>query len=81
MHDLVWFCVVGLLTGWIASLVVHGKGLGILPDMVVGILGAIIGGYLAPQLGIHVSGFLGALLLSIVGAVILLVLIRLIKSS
>jgi uncharacterized membrane protein YeaQ/YmgE (transglycosylase-associated protein family) len=81
MHDLIWYGLVGLVTGWLASVLVQGKGMGILPDMVVGILGAVIGGYLAPKLNIHVSGFWGALGLSVLGSVILLVGIRLLKPS
>ena len=81
LGQLVWTCVVGLVSGWLASKLVHGKGMGILSDMVVGILGAFIGGYLAPRLGIHIPGLLGWILTSVLGAVILLVLLRLIKSS
>ncbi len=80
-HSLIGMVVVGILVGWLASVLVHGKGLGILPDMVVGILGSFIGTVLADKLDIHIGGFLGALCISILGAVVLLVLIRLIKPA
>ena len=81
LEQLVWSCVVGLISGWLASKLVHGKGMGILSDMVVGILGAFIGGYLVPRLGIHIPGLMGWIVTSVLGAVVLLLLLRLIKTS
>ena len=81
MLNLIWFALVGLVVGWLASLLVHGKGMGILPNMVVGILGAVIGVYLAQMFHIPSTGFLGNLGFSVLGAVVLLVVIRIIKSS
>jgi uncharacterized membrane protein YeaQ/YmgE (transglycosylase-associated protein family) len=79
-HGLIWIIVIGIFVGWLASVLVHGKGMGILPDMVVGILGAFIGTVLGDKLNIHPSN-LGTLALSVLGAVVLLVLIRLIKPA
>ncbi len=82
MHSLIGMIVVGIIVGWLASVLVHGKGMGIIPDMVVGILGAFVGTFLADKLHIHVADGLGGLLIvSIFGAVVLLVVIRLIKPA
>ena len=81
MHDLIWYAIMGLIVGWLASHLVQGRGMGILADIVVGILGALVGGFLAGKLEIHVAGFWGNLGISVLGAVVLLVIIRLIKSS
>jgi uncharacterized membrane protein YeaQ/YmgE (transglycosylase-associated protein family) len=81
MHDLIWYGVVGIITGWLASVLVQGKGMGLIADLVVGVLGAIVGGYLANTFDIHVAGFWGMLGMSVIGAVVLLVLIRLIRPS
>ena len=81
VHSLIGMIVVGIIVGWLASVVVHGKGMGILPDMVGGILGAFIGSILADKLDIHIGGFVGALCVSVLGAVVLLVLLRLIKPA
>ncbi len=82
VHSLIGIIVVGILVGWLASVLVHGKGMGLLPDMVVGILGAFIGTVLADKFNIHIAnGFWGSLALSLLGAVVLLVLIRLIKPA
>src|ERR671935_189061 len=43
MSILAWI-VIGLLAGWIASMIMHG-GYGIIGDLVLGILGALIGGW------------------------------------
>lgn len=82
INSLVGIIVVGIIIGWVASKLVHGKGMGILGDMVVGILGAFIGNILADKLHIHIAdGMLGSLALSLLGAVVLLVVIRLLKPS
>ncbi len=40
------FLVIGLVAGFLASIVVKGRGLGLIGDIVVGIVGALIGGFL-----------------------------------
>jgi uncharacterized membrane protein YeaQ/YmgE (transglycosylase-associated protein family) len=73
----VWL-VVGAVAGWLASLIVLGRGLGLIGDIIVGILGAVIAGYLVPRLGIHVGrGFGAAVFNSAIGAIVLLVIVRL----
>ena len=75
-HDLFWYLMVGLLTGWISSLLVQGRGMGIILDMAVGIVGAVIGGFLAGELGIAIHGFFSALAMSILGAALFLMVLR-----
>jgi len=75
-HDLLWYIIVGLVTGYLSSVLVQGRGMGIVRDIVVGIVGALIGGYLADELDIHVAGFFGALGMAIIGAVLFLLLLR-----
>jgi uncharacterized membrane protein YeaQ/YmgE (transglycosylase-associated protein family) len=76
-HDLLWYMIVGLVTGYLSSVLVQGRGMGIVRDIVVGIVGALIGGYLADELEIRVAGFFGALGMAIIGAVLFLLLLRL----
>ncbi len=80
MH-LIGTILAGILIGWLASVVVHGKGLGLLGDLIVGVLGAFLGGVIASRLNINVDGFLRSLCASVLGAVLLLLVIRLIKSD
>jgi uncharacterized membrane protein YeaQ/YmgE (transglycosylase-associated protein family) len=80
-HSLIGIVVVGILVGWLASKLVQGKGMGLLPDMVVGILGALLGGFLADFFNISVNGLLETFGMYVLGAVVLLIGIRLLKSS
>ena len=75
-HDLLWYLIVGLLTGWIASLLVQGRGMGAARDIAVGIVGALLGGWLAGELDIHIGGFFSALAMAVIGAVLFLVVLR-----
>lgn len=75
--DLVTLIVVGLIAGWLASLIMKGRGLGLFGDIVVGVLGAIVGGLVYFALGLGAYGFLGLILMAVVGSIILLALISL----
>jgi uncharacterized membrane protein YeaQ/YmgE (transglycosylase-associated protein family) len=76
LHNYVWFLVVGGLAGWIASVLVQGRGMGIVKDVFVGIIGAFCGGFFADQFRIAVYGFWQVLGMSVLGSVILLVIFR-----
>lgn len=74
--------LIGGIAGWLAGLVVKGRGLGVLGNIVVGIVGAFIGSWVLARLGVAlVGGYPGAILNAFIGAVILLVLIGLIKKA
>jgi len=79
--DILWFILIGLVAGWLAALVVRGRGMGILVDIVVGVIGAIIGGYLFSYLniGLPVSGLFGSLITATVGAILLLFVLSLFR--
>ncbi len=79
MNGLLMFIFIGLVSGWLAGVLVKGGGFGILGDIVVGILGAVIGGYFFNALGISAGGMLGAILVATVGAVILIFVLRVIR--
>jgi uncharacterized membrane protein YeaQ/YmgE (transglycosylase-associated protein family) len=81
IHSLIGIVVVGILAGWIASKLVQGKGMGLIPDLVVGILGALLGGFLADYFHISIHGWLETFGMYVLGAVVLLVGIRLLKPS
>jgi uncharacterized membrane protein YeaQ/YmgE (transglycosylase-associated protein family) len=78
---LIWMLVIGAIAGWLAGLVMKGRGFGILGNIVVGIVGAVIGGFLFNALGIAFWGLLGTLLVAFIGAVILLFIVGLIKRA
>lgn len=78
---IVLFLVVGGLAGWIAGVLVHGGGQGILVNVAVGILGAFLGGWLFGAIGVGVTGLGGLFLMAAVGAVILLAIVRVLRRA
>ena len=77
--SLIWFLLIGLIAGWVASLVMKDGRHGILGYMIIGVIGALLGGWLFGVLGIFAGGLLGQLITAFVGAVILIFLLRLIR--
>ncbi|MCF7908591.1 MAG: GlsB/YeaQ/YmgE family stress response membrane protein [Candidatus Omnitrophica bacterium] len=75
----VWFLVIGGAIGWLAGLIVSGRGFGIIGDIVIGIFGAMLGGWIAREIGLSTgSSSIGAFLVALGGAVILVGLTRLV---
>ncbi|MBF0523187.1 MAG: GlsB/YeaQ/YmgE family stress response membrane protein [Candidatus Omnitrophica bacterium] len=72
----IWFLFIGGVIGWLAGLIVKGRGFGILGDIIVGIVGAMLGGWIAEALGLYTSSSGGAFLVALAGAVILVGLTR-----
>jgi uncharacterized membrane protein YeaQ/YmgE (transglycosylase-associated protein family) len=82
MGNLLWWCIVGLIAGFLAGKVMKGGGFGVLMDIVIGIVGAMIGGWVFGLVGIFPGGgLIGSILVAFVGACILLWLVRLIKKA
>lgn len=75
---LIWI-VIGLIAGWLASLVLGGGGL--LRYIVTGLIGAIVGGFLFRRLGIDFSlgnSFVDQIVVAAIGAIIVVAIARLI---
>jgi uncharacterized membrane protein YeaQ/YmgE (transglycosylase-associated protein family) len=69
--------IVGLVAGFLASMVMRGGGYGILGDIIVGIVGAFIGGFVASLLGFGGSaGLVGSIVIAFIGACILIAILR-----
>ena len=75
------FLLIGALAGWLAGLVMKGRGLGVLGNIIVGVIGAFLGGWLLPMLGVSFGGNIGLFITAFIGAVILLALVGLIKRA
>jgi uncharacterized membrane protein YeaQ/YmgE (transglycosylase-associated protein family) len=74
--------LIGGIAGWLAAVVMRGRGLGIVGNIVVGIVGALIASWLLPRFGVVIGGgMLGSILHAFLGAVVLLFLISLIKRA
>jgi uncharacterized membrane protein YeaQ/YmgE (transglycosylase-associated protein family) len=75
MGILAWL-IVGLIAGYLGSLLVNRSGEGMMRDIVLGIVGAFVGGYIFTAMGsVGVTGLdLRSIMVATVGAVVLLVL-------
>jgi uncharacterized membrane protein YeaQ/YmgE (transglycosylase-associated protein family) len=73
---IVWWLIVGLIAGFLASVVMRGGGYGVIGDIIVGIVGAVIGGFLAGLLGIGTSNIIGTIIIAFIGACILIAILR-----
>ena len=82
MTFLTW-CIVGLIAGVLASIVMGGTGLGLIGDIVIGIVGAFVGGWLFGMLGVSspFGGLAGTIFVAFIGAVVLLFVLRLIRGG
>jgi uncharacterized membrane protein YeaQ/YmgE (transglycosylase-associated protein family) len=82
VESLIVFLVIGAIAGWLAGVIVRGRGLGLVGNIVVGIIGAFIAGWLLPMVGLNIGGgIIAAIIDAVIGAVILLALISLIKRA
>jgi uncharacterized membrane protein YeaQ/YmgE (transglycosylase-associated protein family) len=79
---IVSWVVVGLIAGFLASVIVRGGGFGIIWNIIVGILGALLGGWLSARF-LHIGSVSGinlpSILIATLGAVVLLVIFRLLR--
>jgi len=78
-RDLIVFAVIGIIDGFLASLIVGGDGL--IRYLITGIIGAFVGGYLFRALGINLgigNAFLSEVVTAAVGAIVIVLLARLI---
>ncbi|WCE92985.1 GlsB/YeaQ/YmgE family stress response membrane protein [Acidithiobacillus ferriphilus] len=80
--SIITFLVIGGVAGWLAGLLIKGRGFGIIGDIIVGIIGAFIGGFVLiffGLAGLFGAGIIGAIAVAFIGAVILLSIIKLVK--
>jgi uncharacterized membrane protein YeaQ/YmgE (transglycosylase-associated protein family) len=75
MGILAWLGL-GLVAGFLASLLVNKKGEGMFMDIVLGVIGAVVGGFIAEFAGFEgVTGFnVYSICIAVGGAVVLLIL-------
>jgi len=73
-----WYILIGLVAGWLASLIVKGGGSGLVVNLIIGLVGGLLGGWLFSVFGLFPMGTFGSLIMSLVGAVVLLAITGLI---
>jgi uncharacterized membrane protein YeaQ/YmgE (transglycosylase-associated protein family) len=75
---LIWVAI-GLIAGWLASLVVGGGGM--VRSLIIGLIGAVVGGFLFRFAGIPVdlgNVYVNEIVVAAVGAIVVVLLARLI---
>jgi uncharacterized membrane protein YeaQ/YmgE (transglycosylase-associated protein family) len=78
-RDLVVFAIIGIIAGFLASLVVGGDGL--IRYLITGIIGAFVGGYLFRAQGINLgirNAFVSEVVTAAIGAIVIVLIARLI---
>lgn len=81
MLTILGWIIIGLIAGWLASMIMGRGGYGVVGDIVVGLVGALIGGFLASLLGLGgLNGgdpiSWGSLVLAVIGAIVLIAVVR-----
>lgn len=71
----VWAIIIGGIAGWLAGLVMTGRGFGLIGNIIVGVVGAIVGNFIFEPIGLNMNFFWDALL----GAIVLLFIAGLFK--
>ena len=80
-HTLLVWILIGVVAGWLAGLIVKGRGFGLLGDILIGIIGAVVGGWLSARLGIHIgAGLVSSVITATAGAVIVTLVLRLFRA-
>jgi uncharacterized membrane protein YeaQ/YmgE (transglycosylase-associated protein family) len=80
--EILWFLIVGGIAGWLAGLIMKGRGFGIGGNIVVGVVGAVIGGLMFGAFGIGTAdNILGSILVATLGAVVLLFLVNMFRRA
>jgi uncharacterized membrane protein YeaQ/YmgE (transglycosylase-associated protein family) len=75
---LIW-CAIGLIAGWLASLVIGGGGL--VRYLITGLIGAFVGGFLFNMAGISINvgnAFVNQIIVAAIGAVVVVLIARVI---
>ena len=78
-QQLLVFALIGLVAGWLASLVVGGGGL--VRYLITGVIGAFVGGYLLSALNINLgirNPLAAQIVTATIGAIVVVLLARLI---
>lgn len=82
MLHFLWMCVIGLVAGALAKLIMPGRDPGgIIATILLGIAGSLVAGYLGRALGLYQPGQGAGLIMSVIGALVLLAVYRLFKRS
>lgn len=78
---ILYFLLIGAISGWLAGQIWKGAGFGLLGNIIVGIIGGFVGGWIANKIGLGGGGLLWQIIIAVAGAWIFLFVISLIKKA
>jgi uncharacterized membrane protein YeaQ/YmgE (transglycosylase-associated protein family) len=73
--ELLYSLLLGALVGWIAGLIMKGKGSGLIGNILIGVVGSILGHFLFGLVGMSATNTVGRLAVAVAGAIVLLVIL------
>jgi uncharacterized membrane protein YeaQ/YmgE (transglycosylase-associated protein family) len=76
MFNLLWFLLIGLAAGWLASQLTGSGNSDLLRMLIVGVIGAFVGGLLIRLLGFEANSTIAELITATLGAVLLVLALR-----
>lgn len=80
--DIIWIILIGIAAGFLAGVIMKGRGFGWLINLLLGLGGALIGGWLLGVLGLNLGdGIIGSLIAAVIGAVVLIFIVNLFKKK
>lgn len=80
MLHFIWMCLIGLVVGAVAKMIMPGKDPGgLLITMLLGIAGSLVAGFLGRAVGWYSAGESAGLIMSVLGAILLLAIYRKMK--
>ncbi len=74
--NIIWWLIIGGVAGWLAGLIMEGRGFGVLGNIIVGIIGAFLGGFVFQAVGLSTGSLF---LTALIGAVVLLFIAGLVR--
>lgn len=79
--SLLWTLITGAIIGWLAGLIIRGRGFGLLVNILIGIGGAFVGSLVFKLIGWQATNTIGQIGAGVLGAIILLWLLSAIRGS
>ena len=77
----IWL-VIGGVAGWLAGLIMKGRGFGLVGNIVVGVVGAALASWLLPKIGfVLIGGMAAEIVNAVIGAVIVLAIVGVFRKA
>lgn len=82
LNSLLVTLIIGAIAGWLAGLVMKGRGFGLVGDIVIGVIGASVGSWVLGGLGVSVGGgLIGAIINATIGAILVILVVRQLRKA